>query len=215
MSSTTKDEDEYEKKRSIPVFMGVDDLENYRSFMTMFKGWEDKEDTWRSTSLEALVEQLPTTQKYWNGWRESREVDEDGDENVIHVPLTDKEKQLYKDNAKSRNKLSLYVRKDILELMLTAGGPKQSVWLIKQWFEQNYGDARREDTLQDLIRQFNELHPGDFTEAMLYIGKVDSLNTCLGKIEAKYMKSDLELIIMTLTKIPDNKDGKTSVWGPF
>ena len=29
------------------------------------------------------------------------------------------------------------------------------------------------------------------------------------------MKSDLELIIATLTKIPDNKDGKTSVWGPF
>ena len=96
-----------------------------------------------------------------------------------------------------------------------AGGPKQLVWLIKQWFERNYGDARREDTLQDLIRQFNELHPGDVIEVMLYIGKVDSLNTCLDKIEERYMKSDPELIIATLTKIPDNKDGKTSVWGPF
>jgi hypothetical protein len=131
------------------------------------------------------------------------------------VPLTDKEKQLYRDNAKSRNKLSLYVGKDILEPMLMAGGPKQLVWLIKQWFEWNYSDARREDTLQDLIRQFNELHPGDFMEVMLYIGKVDSLNTCFGKIEARYMKSDLELIIATLMKIPDNKDGKMSVWGPF
>ena len=134
---------------------------------------------------------------------------------VIQVPLTDKEKQLYKDNAKSMNKLSLYVGKDILEPMLMTGGPKQSVWLIKQWFERHYGDGRREDTLRDLICQFNELHPGDYTEAMLYIGKVDSLNICLGKIEGRYMKSDPELIIATLTKIPDNKDGKMSVWGPF
>jgi hypothetical protein len=129
--------------------------------------------------------------------------------------LTKEEKQLYKDNAKSRIKLSLHVGKDILEPMLMAGGPKQSVWLIKQWFEQNYGNARREDTLQDLICQFNELHLGDYTEAMLYIGKVDSLNTRLAKIEERYMKTDLELIIATLMKIPDNKDGKTSVWGPF
>ena len=92
-SATRKDDDEYERTRSIPVFMGVDDLENYRSFMTMFEGWEDKEDTHRSTSLEALVEQLPNTQEYWNGWREHQEVDEDGDVNVIHVPLTDEEKQ--------------------------------------------------------------------------------------------------------------------------
>jgi hypothetical protein len=85
MSSTTsKDNDEYERKWSIPVFMGVDDLENYRSFMTMFKGWEDKEDTCRSTSLEALVEQLPTMQEYWNGWQERQEVDEDGDSSMCH-----------------------------------------------------------------------------------------------------------------------------------
>jgi hypothetical protein len=79
MSSTTsKDDDEYERKRLIPVFTGVDDLENYRSFMTMFKGWKDKEDTCRLTSLEALVEQLPTTLEYWNGCREQRVVDADG-----------------------------------------------------------------------------------------------------------------------------------------
>ena len=178
MSSNTKDDDEYERKRSIPVFTGVNDLENYRPFMTMFEGWEDKEDTFQATSVEALAEQLPTTQEYWNGWRDQQEqeVDEDGDVQVIRVPLTDEEKQLYKDNVKSRNKLSLHVGKDILEPMLTAGEPKQSVWLIKQWLEWHCGDARREDTLQDLIHQVNELHPGDFTEAMLYIGKADSLN---------------------------------------
>jgi predicted PolB exonuclease-like 3'-5' exonuclease len=143
-------------------------------------------------------------------------VDANNVKHVVQEALTDKEKKkLYQDNCKSRNKLSLHVGKDLLEPMLMVGGPKQSVWLMKQWFEKNYGDARREDTLQDLIKQFNELHPGDFTEAMLYIGKVDSLNTHFMKIDARYQKTDLELIIAMLMKIPDNKDSKMSVWDPF
>jgi hypothetical protein len=46
----------------------------YMPFMTMFEGWKDKEDTRRLTSIEALVEQLPTMEEYWNDLRECRVV---------------------------------------------------------------------------------------------------------------------------------------------
>jgi hypothetical protein len=72
--STTKDDDEYERKKTLPVFTGVDDLDMYMPFMTMFEGWKDKEDTRRLTSIEALVEQLPTVEEYWNDLRECRVV---------------------------------------------------------------------------------------------------------------------------------------------
>jgi hypothetical protein len=123
----------------------------------------------------------------------------DGTVQVVVEALTDEQNKLYLDNAKSKNKLSVHVSADILEPMLMAGGPKNAVYMMKQWFEENFGDAKVEDSLQDLIREFNELHPSNHEHAMFYIGKIDNVNARLAKINDRYKKDDLELIIAVLS----------------
>jgi hypothetical protein len=81
---------------------------------------------------------------------------------------------------------------------------------MKQWFKENYGDVKVEESLQDLIRELIELHPSDHEHAMFYSGKIDNCNARLAKIDDRYKKDDLELIIAALSKIPDNNDSRTS-----
>ena len=212
-SSTTKDdEDRYTK---MPIFTG--EKIEYRDFMLIFEGWEDKEDIRRATSQDTVAD-LPTDEEYWSKLKERETFDMNGDVMQQVDALMEEEEQLYKDNTKSRSKLMIHVHKDLLQPMLTAGGEKKSVWLMKQWFKENFGEIEVEESLQDLTREFNELNPGDFDSAMMFIGKIDSVNARLGKIDAtgKYKHDELQLIMHVLAKLPDNKDGKTNEkWAPF
>ena len=103
--------------------------------------------------------------------------------------------------------------------MLTAGGAaKKSMYLMKQWFEENYAEVEAEELLQDLTREFNMLHPGDFEHAMFYLGNLDNINAHLAKVDAtgRYMMDDIQLSNAVLLKIPNNKDGKMAEkWAPF
>ena len=118
----------------MPTFDG--DKKTYRTFMTIFEAWEDKEDVRKATSLRAMVDLLPTDQEYWDGTREVEFLDINGEPQVCVDDLTEEENKLYLDNAKSRAKLCVHVSKDLLIPMLTAGGAaKKSVYLMKQWFE--------------------------------------------------------------------------------
>jgi hypothetical protein len=146
-------------------------------------------------------------------------VDANGAVQVRVDAFTDEQKKLYLDNAKSRAQLCVHVSEELLIPMLTAGGEaKKSVWLMKQWFEENYAEVEAEESLQDLTREFNALHPGDFEHAMFYLGNVDNCNARLAKVDAtgKYKMDDLQLINAVLTRLPDNKDGKMAEkWAPF
>ena len=158
---------------------------------------------------------MPTKQEYWLGVKAG--VDPANGQ-AIQVPLTDVEKKLYKDNAASKAKLLRYVDKTLHGPMMAASGPKESVWLIKQWFQLEFGEVTAEDSLPKLNRQKTELHPGDFKECMYYLGKLESINIKLGQIEStgKYKLDELQLKTEVLSKIPDNTDGKTTEkWAPF
>jgi hypothetical protein len=187
--------------------------------MTISEAWEDKEDIQKATSSRAMLADLPTDQEYWNGTREVEFVDMNGNLQVHVDALTEEEKKLYLDNAKSRANLCVHVSQELLIPMLTAGGTTQkSLYLMKQWFEENYAEVEAEESLQDLTREFNALHPGNFEHAMFYLGNIDNCNARLVKVDAtgKYMMDDLQLINTVLSKILDNKDGKMAeMWAPF
>jgi hypothetical protein len=91
--------------------------------MTIFEAWEDKEDIRRATSSRAMLDDLPTDQEYWDGTRQFEFIDVNGDPQIRGDALTDEEKKLYLNNAKSRAKLCVHVSKELLFPMLTAGGP--------------------------------------------------------------------------------------------
>ena len=94
------------------------------------------------------------------------------------------QKKRYKDNAKSYSKLIQCTDDTLLESIEAAGGPKNSVWLMKQWLRLNYAEVTAEDSLMDLGKELRELHPGDYKEAFLYLGqykynsKISRLNYC-------------------------------------
>jgi hypothetical protein len=58
------DESKRSRKR-MPTFNR--DKKTYRSFMTIFEAWEDKEDIQRATLSQAMLADLPTDQEYWDG----------------------------------------------------------------------------------------------------------------------------------------------------
>ena len=218
MANRGDDYDESEKSsKRMPTFDG--DKKTYRSFMTIFEAWEDKEDIRRATSSAAMLIDLPTDQEYWDGSRQVEFTDANGNQQVNVIDLTEDEKKLYLDNAKSRAKLCVHVADKLLIPMLTAGGTeKKSMYLMKQWFEENYAEVEAEELLQDLTREFNALHPGDFEHAMFYLGNIDNCNARLARVDitGKYMMDDLQMINAVLSKIPDNKDGKMAEkWAPF
>jgi hypothetical protein len=108
-SSTTKDdEDRYVK---MPIFNG--DKDTYKNFMMIFEGWEDKEDVRKATSIENMSDALPTDDEYWENSKERTVIAADGTVQYTMTALSHDEKQLYKDNAKSKNKLMVHVH-DVL-----------------------------------------------------------------------------------------------------
>ena len=132
----------------MPTFTG--EKETYRNFMTIFEAWEDKEDVRRATTDSTQQDDLPTKQEYWDGSREVETVDLQGNVVVVDVPLTDEQKKIYLDNAKSKAKLCVHVSSKLLQPMLTASELKDSVYQMKQWFEENYAEVEVEESLQDL-----------------------------------------------------------------
>jgi hypothetical protein len=101
---TTNTVDDYEPTRKMPVFAG--DKESFRSFMILFEGWENKEDTRKATSSCAMVDDLPGDQEYWDSSREVELIDPiDGTVQVVVEALTDEQNKLYLDNAKSKNQV--------------------------------------------------------------------------------------------------------------
>jgi hypothetical protein len=66
MANCGDDQDESERSsKRMPTFNG--DKKTYRSFMTIFEAWEDKEDIQRATSSAAMLADLPTDKEYWDG----------------------------------------------------------------------------------------------------------------------------------------------------
>ena len=142
------------------------------------------------------------------------DVNDDGDE--IRRNLTDEEKKLYEDNAMAFGKLTRCVSDDLLLPLTTAGGEKQSMWLVKQCLEENYAEVEAEDSLQDLQKKLTELHPADFEKSMFYIAKLEDLNVRLGKVGERYQLDELQLKLEVLSKLPDINDKRSSEkWSSF
>jgi hypothetical protein len=207
-------DDKDEERVKLPIFEG--DKEKYRDFMLLFEVWEDKEDVRAATTID-MVDELPSEDEYLDGERTRETIAPDGTIREVVTNLTRAEKKLYKDNAKSRSKLLMHVSTDIRELMTTAGGEKNSVFLMKRWFEDNFAEVTASDSLQDLNRKLNELHPGDYDHAMFYLGKLDALNVRLGKVEpqGKYKLDELQLKTVVLSKLPDGGNNGPDKWGSF
>ena len=171
-------EDRDDRSDGMSKFTGV--KEQYEDWNRVFTAWEDSKDLGAATSVDR-VNEMPTKQEYWLGVKAG--VDPANGQ-AIQVPLTDVEKKLYKDNAASKAKLLRYVDKTLHGPMMAASGPTESVWLIKQWFQLEFGEVTAEDSLPELNRQKTELHPGDFKECMFYLGMLESINIKLGQIES-------------------------------
>ena len=191
-------EDKDEKRDSLNVFKG--DKNQYEDWLLVFEAWEDSKEIRAATSVDR-VNDMPTIQEGWAGTKAGT----DATGNAVQVPLTDEEKKLRKDNDASRGKMMRYVDQTLRQPMDTAGGPKKSVWLMKQWLKQNFGVVTAADSLQELNEKKTKLHPGDYKECMFYLSKLEDLNNKLGAIEStgKYKLDELELKTEVLAKIPD------------
>ena len=202
-------EEDRDDKVTLSTFKG-ESKQEYRSFIYRFEAWEDSKKTRYATSTEAGVDPLLTDEEYWQG----HTVEEQNGVEA-EIPLTRADKRRYEDNAKSRAKLFQYVDESLLEPLIAAGGTKNSVWLMKQWLRLNYAEVTAEDSLIELTNELKELHPGDFKEALLYLGQLESLNAKLRKIDAteRYALDELQLKTEVLSKISEGEDNKS--WGPF
>jgi len=149
--------EEKEDKVKIPKFMG--EKEDYAKWKIRLTQWEKKKKVTYISSIDK-TDELPTTEEYDRGTK--RLVDENGQE--ADVALTDAEKKLFEDNATVMCKLLECVCDELLVPMQVAGGENESVYRVKQWLEEQYGEVEAEDTLKDLREKLNDLHPTDFEE---------------------------------------------------
>ena len=175
--------------------------EEYRNFILRFEAYEDAKKIRATTSVDRVGD-IPTDEQYWSQ-RKSNVVNGV----ATSVPLTKAEKKLYEENAKSRGKLLEYVDESLLESIVAAGGEKRSVYLMKEWLKLNYAEVTMADLLSELRKEKNELHPGNYKEALKYLGKLDSLNMKLGKLDTvgdKYKLDEIELKLEVLEKIVDD-----------
>ena len=205
--------EEEEKYNKIPTFGG--DKAKYDVFKIRFKAWEKYKKVASASSRDRTAE-LPTEEDYDLGTTvpDPAVLDNNGD--PVRRNLTDAEKKLYEDNATSLGKLTRSVSDELLVALMVAGGPKQSVWLIKQWLETNYAEVVAADSLQDLQKKLTELHPSDFEQSMFYLAKLEDLNTRLGKVGANYQLDDLQLKLEVLNKLPDITDKRPyEKWSQF
>jgi len=183
MPSEDKDDKVY-----LQTFMG-ESKQEYRTFIYRFEAYEDSKKIRATTSVDRVGE-LPTNEQYWTGRKHTVVNGVDTD-----ISLTNAEKKLYEENAKSRAKLVQYVHQTLLEPMIASGGDKGSVYLMKEWLKLNYAEVTAEDSLMELTEELKKLHPGDYKDALLYLGMIESLNAKLGSLDAgdKYKLDELQL----------------------
>ena len=202
--------EEKEDKVKIPKFSGEKD--EYAKWKIRVSQWEKKKKLTYLTTVDK-TDELPTTMEYDHGTR--LVIGADGAPQA-GAALTDDEKKLYEDNAAVLCKLMECVCDDLLVPLQNAGGPKESVFKVKEWLERQYGEVEAEDTLKDLRTKLAELHPADFEDSMYYLSKLEDLNTKIAKVGSKYAMDELELKLEVLAKLPNVSDDKPNEkWGGF
>jgi len=212
MSTTARDE-EKEEKTYIPIFKGK--KEEYQVWKLRIELWETKKKVAYASTIDR-TEDLPTDQEYHQGYKEEVTTNEDGDEEIDQVRLTDAQKKLYEDNATALNKISSCVSDELLVPMMVEAGDKKSVWKIKKWLEKNYAEVRAQDSLKDLQKRLDELHPSDYEEAMFYLAQVEDINARLKKVGDRYSLDELQLKLEVLKKLPDvSDDNPQEKWSSF
>jgi len=100
--------------------------------------------------------------------------------------------------------------------MMVEAGAKKLVYKVKQWLEKNYAEVRAKDSLKDLQKRLDDLHPSDFEDAMFYLAQLEDVNARLKKVGERYCLDELQLKLEVLKKLPDVSDSSPQEkWASF
>ena len=131
-----------ERSESIPKFKGT--KEHYQVFMIRFTAYEGKKGINSATAVDH-GDKLCTEVEFALKLKPSTDTTSGL---VTPVALKPEEEKLFEDNATSYFKMMSCLQDDLIIPMTNAAGPKQSMFLVKEWLEASFGTHNAVDYYQ-------------------------------------------------------------------